>query len=164
MYLSYTPESHFASCLRATSQDLVLCDVISETRMHVFLPSCTLNTRYSPSTAASPEIHRNKSLQSYRGVHAIYLSFVVHYIHRAVGYCRRRSTTFLYNKYCFATTPHFIKIILPISLYIPQHTAVHTQSCTLDTRRCLPVFVQPRCWWRSYFAVTYRKPAAIFIF
>ena len=50
----------------------------------------------------------------------------------------------------------------PPYLLLPQHTAVHTRHTImqLDTRRCL--FVPPRCWSRSYFAVTVRKPAAIF--
>ena len=41
---------------------------------HVFLPSCALNIRSLSSTAASPEVHRNRSIisiSSYRGVHSI---------------------------------------------------------------------------------------------
>ena len=127
---------------------------------HVFLPSCALNLRSSSSTAASPEVHRSKSISSYRGVHAI-LSVVLCTLHTSRGglYCRQQISTFLYSS---ATTPNS-QIILPISFY--RSTLLYTHNHARLTREDISpsLFVPPRCWSRSYFAVTYRKPAAICI-
>ena len=63
---------------------------------HVFLPSCALNIRSSSSTAASPEVHRNKAFRATEGFTQSSLSSTVHYIRRAVDHCRQQSSTFLH--------------------------------------------------------------------
>ena len=124
---------------------------------HVFLPSCALNIRSSSSTAASPEVHRSKVFRATEGFTESSRSSFVHFIHRAVDYSREYNSTYLYmlcNNTQFPNRPPY--------LLLPQHTAAHAQSCTLDMRRYL--FVPSRLYSRSYFAVTYRNPAAIFYF
>ena len=106
MYPSYTPNSPFASCARATFQDVVLSDVIFGTRMRSCPPALRTSGRchLPPLHPKSIEI---KVFRATEGFTQTSLSSLVHCIRRAVDYCRQTMQNTLHPSHARSHTVAF---------------------------------------------------------
>ena len=86
-----------------------------------------------PRFIRSPSIEKYFELPRVQAILSVVIKFV-HFLRRAVGYCRQQSCTFLYKPCNNTQFPNHPPYVL-----LPQHNAVHTQYCPLDTRRYLSV-------------------------
>ena len=131
MYLSHTPKSPFASCLRATFQDIVLCGVIFETRMCSCPPALgTSGPRHLPPLHLKPIEILSESFELPRGSRNPFcrLLYTTYASLWTIADCKAVPSSIALQQHPIPNHPPYF--------LLPQHTAVRTQSCTLDTRRC----------------------------